>query len=321
MTAEAATNGASPDVSVVIVSARRTRLPFALDALGKQSLAAPRFEVIVVRDPSLGRATPVAAEGLAVRLLEPASGGNIAALRNLGWRAARGRLVAFTDDDCRPAPGWLEAMLAAAGPDALVQGRTEPDPDEAHLAHGLARTQRIVSPSPWLQTCNVAYPRDVLERLGGFDERFAQIGEDADLGARAVEAGVEHRFAEAALVWHAVNPRTLGRALRDARHRDTLPLLVRRHPDLRRALHLGVFARESHGWLALGLAGTFLARSTALRLAAWAPYLASQLDPQMGRRPRRAVHALLSAAPRAVVETAELATSARASVRERTAVL
>jgi glycosyltransferase involved in cell wall biosynthesis len=313
--------GPAPEISVVIVSTRRTRLPFALDALGEQSLAAARFEVVVVRDPAAGSATPVTAEGLTVRLLEPPSGRNIAALRNLGWRAARAPVVAFTDDDCRPATGWLDALLASSAPDSLVQGRTEPDPDEAHLAHGLARTQTIEGPSPWLQTCNIAYPRAVLERLGGFDERFAQIGEDADLGARATEAGVEHRFAEDALVWHAVNPRSLGRALRDAVGRDTLPLLVRRHPSLRRALHAGIFARESHGWLALALAGSVVARSRSARFAAWMPYLAAQLDAEMAKRPRRVVHALLSAAPRAIVETAELAAGARSSMRERTLVL
>ncbi len=312
---------AAPDVSVVIVSARRTRLAFALDALAAQSLPVARFEVIVVRDPRFESATPVEANGVELRLLDPPGGGNVAALRNAGWRAARGALVAFTDDDCRPAPEWLEALLAASGPDCLVQGRTEPDPDEQHLAHGLARTQRITAASPWLQTCNMAYPRAMLERLGGFDERFTQIGEDADLGARALEAGAELRFAADALVWHAVNPRTLARALRDARSRDTLPLLLRRHPSLRAALHLGVFTRESHAWLALALAGTLAARSRRARLAAWVPYLAFQVDLEMARRPRRAVHALISAGSRAVVETAELATSARGSIRERTLVL
>jgi GT2 family glycosyltransferase len=316
-----ASAGGDPEVSVVIVSARRTRLAFALEALAAQSLPPARFEVIVVRDPAATSVTPLEANGLDLRVLEPASGGNIAMLRNAGWRAARGRLVAFTDDDCRPSQAWLAALLAVAGPGRLVQGRTEPDPDEVHLAHGLARTQNITAPGPWLQTCNVAYPRDLLERLGGFDEEFAQIGEDADLGARALAAGVEHAFADAALVWHAVNPRTLGRALRDATARDTLPLLVRRHPGLRRALHLRVFPRESHAWLALALAGTLVARSRAGRLAAWVPYVASQLDRGMARRPRRAVHALVSAGPRAMVETVELATSARASVRERTLVL
>ena len=318
---ESGANGPVPDVSVVIVSARRTRLAFALDALAAQSLPAERFEVIVVRDPRAPSATPVAASGIALRVLDPPGGGNVAALRNAGWRAARGGLVAFTDDDCRPAPEWLEALLAASAPQRIVQGRTEPDPDEQHLAHGLARTQRITAASPWLQTCNMAYPRVTLERLDGFDERFTQIGEDADLGARAMEAGAELRFAPDALVWHAVNPRTLARALRDARARDTLPLLLRRHPSLRRALHLGVFTRESHAWLALALAGSAAAPSRRLKLAAWAPYLAFQVDLDMARRPRRAVHALISAGSRALVETVELATSARGSIRERTLVL
>lgn len=309
---------ATPEVSVVIVSARATRLAFALDALACQSLPPERFEVVLVRDPSAPAFEPAPVEPLAMRLVEAQRGGNIAALRNAGWRAARGGVVAFTDDDCRPAPGWLAGLVAAGAAEAPVQGRTEPDPDEEHLAHGLARTQRISGPSPWLQTCNVAYPRALLERLGGFDERFAQVGEDTDLGWRAIEAGARPRFAPGALVWHAVNPRTLPRALADALARDTIPLLVKRHPRLRRSLHAGLFAKESHAWVAVGLAGSLLASNPARRAAAWAPYVVSQLDRGMLRRPRRLLHALASSAPRAVVETVELATSARASARART---
>ena len=51
--------------------------------------------------------------------------GGPARARNLGARAARGRLLAFTDDDCRPEPGWLAALEAAlaARPGAMVGGR------------------------------------------------------------------------------------------------------------------------------------------------------------------------------------------------------
>ena len=177
---------------MVIPTARReTRLAFALEALASQTLAPERFEVVVVRADDPGPTTD-APDGLNVTFLSAPPGAGAAAGRNIGWRAAAAPLVAFTDDDCRPAPEWLERLLDAAGEDGerILQGRTEPDPDERVRLHGLATTQTIVGPTPWYQTCNIAYPRALLERLDGFDERF-DGGEDADLGLRAVEGGAQ----------------------------------------------------------------------------------------------------------------------------------
>ena len=93
-------------------------------------------------------------------------------------------------------PGWARAMLDAhrANPDAVLQGRTEPHPGEAPKQDAFSRS-RAVTRLDWnYPTCNIAYPRALLERLGGFDEayRFASA-EDTDLGWRAREAGSAHR--------------------------------------------------------------------------------------------------------------------------------
>ena len=72
-------------------------------------------------------------------------------------------LVAFTDDDCRPEPEWLERLVTTwDGGEEVLQGRTIPDPDESHLLHGLARTVSIDEPSEWFETCNIAYPEAFL---------------------------------------------------------------------------------------------------------------------------------------------------------------
>ena len=71
-------------------------------------------------------------ERLPQRVIRRERPGGPAAARNEGWRAAGAPLVAFTDDDCVATPVWLEEALRAAReePGAIVQGRTEPDPDE-----------------------------------------------------------------------------------------------------------------------------------------------------------------------------------------------
>ena len=310
-----------PELSVVVPSSRPVRLAFALEALAAQTVAARRFEVVVVRDgQTAGRAAPA---GLEVRFLDGRGDANIAALRNLGWRAARGRLVAFTDDDCRPAPDWLERMLAAAnGAQPWLQGRTEPDPDERHLLHGLARSQEIVGPSAWFETCNMVYARDLLERLGGFDERFASLGEDADLGLRAGEAGAEPRYLDDAVVWHAVIPRGLSAALAEARRRDTIPLLVARHPSQRRALYRRLFWKRSHALLLLAGAGLVAARRSPLALAAAIPYLAHNTDSGSLRGgPSRVLRQVAHLAARAAVDATEVIVTVRAAARHRTTVL
>ena len=306
---------------VIPTRRRETRLAFALEALAAQTLEASRFEVVVVRSEDLaGEPTTPAPGGLEVRdVWSPVAG--TAAQRNAGWRAARAPLVAFTDDDCRAEPGWLAALLAATEDGVIVQGRTEPDPDERHLLHGLARTIVNVHESGWYETCNILYARSLLERLGGFDESFDFLGEDADLGLRARREGARLRFSDEARVWHAVHWRNLGDALRDARKRGTWPAIVARYPEQRERLWLGLFTERDHSRLVLALAALPLARRAPLVSAlAWLPFARHHFDRSritpwgLARYPG-------NVAAKALVGTAEIAALLASSARHRALVL
>lgn len=257
---------AATQISVVIPTrGREPRLGFALEALARQSLAPRLFEVIVVRDGDSSPPLVEAPPGLDVRFLTRPGVAGPTAKRNLGWRQAAAPLIAFTDDDCRPDPGWLMALLEAAGDEStFLQGKTEPDPEERYLMPGLARTREILGPSGWFETCNVAYPRALLEHLGGFDEDYGFGGEDTDLAYRAFEAGAEARFVGRARVWHAVIPRSLYGALRDATRWNDLVAVVARHPSLRKSLHRGLFWYPAHERLLLGALGLAGARNRRL---------------------------------------------------------
>ncbi len=313
----------SPKITVVIPTKdRESRLAFALDGLAAQTLPAESFEVIVVRQSEGGRLTSPPA-GLRCRLAVCPDANGAGAQRNTGWRLAESELVAFMDDDVRPRPDWLERLLEARdGDDAILQGRTEPDPDEALLLHGLARSIMIDGPSAWFETCNIAYPKALLERLDGFDEQFPRAwGEDTDLGLRAVAAGARLRYVEAALVYHAVNPRSLPRALRDATQRDNLPIVIATHPHQRAKLDRHLFVRKAHGPLLLALAGGLVfRRRPALALACTAPYLNRYLDTRRGWL-RGAVRLAIHLPVRVPVDLVEIAALARQSVRQRTLVL
>lgn len=309
------------DVSVVIPTRNReTRLRFALEALAAQTLSRERFEVVVVRASDAEEPLVSAPPGLPVRFLGCPPGP--AAQRNLGWRAARAPLIAFTDDDCRPAPNWLDRLLEAADrSEGILQGRTEPDPDERHLFHGRSRSIEIVGPNDWYATCNIAYSRQVLERLGGFDERFpAAWGEDTDLGLRARDAGAELSYVPDALVHHAVNSRTVRQAVREAARRNSLPMVFARHPEQRRRLYMGFFVKRSHATLLLAAAGVAVVRRRPLLgAAAMFPYLRNRkpLRSVPGELPRIAYHL----PSRLIVDVVEVVSVAAAAARHRVPVI
>lgn len=314
----------SPEIAVVIPTrARETRLAFALEALSEQTLERHRFEVVVVRDGEAPGPKAEAPAGVSIRFLGyPVSRGPAAA-RNLGWRLSSAPVVAFTDDDCRPSPTWLERLLAARpGSNSVLQGRTEPDPNERHLLVGLARSQTIVGPSDWYQSCNIAYPRDLLERLGGFDEVFpGPAGEDTDLGLRARAAGAGLVYADDALTWHAVLARPLPRAVREASRWDVVPVVIGRHPEQRRHIYLRYFWKRSHAVLLLAAAGGLaLLRGKRFGAVAIIPYAHLWLDKDQvsaGGLIRQALH--LPA--RALVDAAEVVATGRGAIRHRVPVI
>jgi glycosyltransferase involved in cell wall biosynthesis len=318
-------------VSVVVPShARRLRLRWLLNALEEQTLPRARWEVVVVhtyaRDDTrdvLDR-HPLAADGTLRHHRLPPAEGSPARQRNLGWRAARAPLVAFTDDDCRPDPAWLERLLAAAerAPGAIVQGATRADPlDDAIFAAPHVRSMHVDPPGPFAQTCNILYPRALLERVGGFDERFpGPAGEDVDLALRAQALGARVVAAPGAVVFHAVEEYTLPQMLRLNLKWADMAYLVKRHPQVRRGYPLRIFWRREHFLLCLAALGAGLGRRVPPLALLAAPYLRWAL----GRRgPRRRAYVACAAElpGRVVVDATQVATLVYGSVKHRTLVL
>jgi glycosyltransferase involved in cell wall biosynthesis len=184
-----------------------------LDALGRQTLAPARFEVVVVDD---GSRTPVApaleARRDAYRLivLSQANGG-AAAARDAGIQRAGGEVIVVTDDDMLVPPEFLEEHLKAheAG-HTVVLGHIAPEPGlpgkplfERFHADQLARFVRTYGARPtqvrgtMVCTGNVSFRREEYLRVGGFD-RSLDRSEDRELGVRLEKAGGRLYFAEAA---------------------------------------------------------------------------------------------------------------------------
>jgi len=245
-----------------------------------------------------------------------------AAARNRGWRAGHGALVAFTDDDCTPTPGWLAALVAGFADADVVQGRTAPDPAQVHNHGPFSRTLDVAGPNGFFQTCNVGYRRADLESVGGFDESFRHpMGEDTELAWRVIGTGARTGFAPDALVHHDVRPSSLVTSLRDMGRWESVVLTARRYPPVRQFLHSRWFWKASHPPALLALAGLMLllgsrGRARIGAAALLGPYVRHRLlvTPLPGTR-RRARVTLLPAA--LVHDLAEVAVLAAASVRYR----
>jgi GT2 family glycosyltransferase len=193
------------------------------------------FELIVV-DQSEGSAT---ADALArwradprLRYIRSAKRG-VCAGRNLGVTLAAGALVAFTDDDCRIAPDWLERSEAIFSSDkdvAVVCGRVRVPPGTEAIGYAAVfEPQRRVYdgefPPPqvdWGISANMIVRRRVFQRIGGFDELLGAgaplgSGGETDLIERALKAGLK---------------------IVNAREVEVLHLGVRRYgPELNALLH------------------------------------------------------------------------------------
>jgi glycosyltransferase involved in cell wall biosynthesis len=310
-----------PSVSVVVATKNREPMLRALlSCLEAQTLGRDAFEVLVVDDGSTDGTRAALEEtvqrgSLSLRLLVHEKSRGPAAARNHGWRAARGELIAFTDDDCEPVPEWLERIVAEAeaNPGQIIQGCVLPNPREAANAGAFSRSLRVDRPSPHYETANVLYPRVVLEDLDGFDEQYgAPAGEDTDLGWRARARGVQYVFAPTALVHHAVHQRGAMNTLRDALRATDSVRPYRDHPGLRVYLDMGVFYDRSHAYLLQAALAVVLARRTPAALLFAAPYAA-----RMVRR-SRAEGKPLRAAPFFVLRDAvEVFAALRGAVRHR----
>ncbi|MCB0170537.1 MAG: glycosyltransferase [Anaerolineae bacterium] len=222
----------NPLFSVIIPTCHRNDLlAKCLDCLAPdiQTLPAAEYEVIVTDDGSKSTAEQLITENYPwVRWVAGPRTGP-AANRNNGAKHAQGEWLVFTDDDCLPDPGWLEAYAEALGifPTILVfEGRTYVNQPR----RSLAEKSPINETGGYLWSCNLAIYKLLFETLDGFDERFPYAAmEDVELRVRLKKNNKRFVFIDRASVCH---PWRLagGKNKLEQHHQSTL-IYLSIHPD------------------------------------------------------------------------------------------
>ncbi|ARP94145.1 glycosyltransferase family 2 protein [Bordetella genomosp. 13] len=258
-------------VSVVVPTYRRPdMLARCLEALLTQDFTGA-YEIVVCDDEPGARTEALVASlagrcrkgGPTLRYLAISATQGPAAARNQGWQAARGEIIAFTDDDTEPAPDWLTQGVHALKPGVhAVAGRIEmPLPqrptDYERDASGLSRAE--------FATANCFVRRAALQAVGGFDTRFEMAWrEDSDLHFSLLEHGFVVENAPDAVVVHPIRPAPFGVGLRMQRKVMYDTLLYAKHPRLYRAR-----VRQGPPWFYLSVTGALVVCLAAAAAGAW----------------------------------------------------
>src|SRR5437899_1269451 len=170
----------------------------------------PDYEVIVVNDGSRDRTREITEGYGYCRIInQPNKGLSVA--RNVGAEAATGEIVAYTDSDCVADPDWLTYLVAKmeASNLAACGGPNFPPPEDNLVPAAVAvapggPTHVLISAeiAEHIAGCNMAFRRDTLQQLGGFDPVYRAAGDDVDICWRFQDAGYTIGFSPAAVVWH-----------------------------------------------------------------------------------------------------------------------
>ncbi len=282
--------GPSPSIAALVSTYSRSGfLAELLAALEAQDIAREEMEVVIVDNGStddtwdvlrrLVGATPLRASALRMDV-----NGGPAPGRNAGAAHVRAPFIAITDDDCLPTPGWLREVREAFSDGAdVLQGVVRADPRGAASMAPWDHTIWVTAPTPFFETCNVAYRRSAFERVGGFDEDDPLLhppsgrafGEDACLAWEVQRTGGTAAFAPRAVVHHRCIPSDYAHWLADQRQLEGFPGLARRSPLVAEWLFAGVFLdrRSARFDLAAGALAVAIATRRAWPLLASVPWL------------------------------------------------
>jgi GT2 family glycosyltransferase len=226
-----------PAVSVVVCSYNGGRtLAQCLQSLMR--LEYPDYEIILIDDGSTDNTAEIAARFPDVRTIRQANQG-LSAARNVGLHAARGSIVAYVDSDAYADPHWLAhlvAQLERSGADAVGGPNLAPEDGRisACVAAAPGQPMHVLESdqvAEHIPGCNMAFRREALQAINGFDPQFLKAGDDVDVCWRLQQAGYWITFAPGAFVWHHRRQSPRAYLRQQAGYGEAEALLRFKHPD------------------------------------------------------------------------------------------
>ena len=175
-----------------------------------EGLTYPDYEIILVNDGSKDQTGELGRRHPRVRVLDIPNGG-LSAARNVGLAEATGEIVAYTDADVRVDRDWLTFLIQPFLASDVVGsgGPNVVPPDDPPMAQCIARapggpTHVLLDDrtAEHVPGCNMAFRRESLLAIGGFNPIYLRAGDDVDICWRLQARGWKIGFAAAALVWH-----------------------------------------------------------------------------------------------------------------------
>ena len=206
----------SPQFSIIIPTYGRPRqLNACLRSVVQLEYPRDLFEVLVVDDGSPEPPETVIAtycEYLNLRYLRQEHAGPATA-RNTGAASARGKFLAFIDDDCAPATDWLRTLEArfTQHPVEAVGGRTQnglPENPYSTASQTLIDYlylyfNSIADHARFFASNNLAFPAEQFRAIGGFEPTFPKAaGQDRELCDRWLHHGYQMIYAPEVVVFH-----------------------------------------------------------------------------------------------------------------------
>lgn len=197
--------------SVIVIVRNDPRIQDCLESLQVQSFPADKKEIIVIDNSSTDCTLEIIQKFPVTSYKEAVVGMGWA--RNKGLKVAKGEYIVFIDADCIAQKDWLEMLLqrfnsekiGAVGGRILKQkGKNLIERASRDLVIGQQMHPQYLPmfPTPYVVTANVAYRRDILTEIGGFDPSFFS-GADVDISWRLSLAGYHIVTQPQAVVLHA----------------------------------------------------------------------------------------------------------------------
>lgn len=197
-----------PRISVFVCSYNGSRtIRKTLSELAR--LDYPDYEVVVVNDGSTDE-TPQIAREFNVRLINTENRG-LSVARNEALKDEAASIVVYIDDDAYPDPHWLKyiahtflttGFAAVGGPNLLPLESSITENCVGNAPGGATHVLINDRVAEHIPGCNMAYRKEALKAIGGFDGQFRSAGDDVDVCWRIQKMGWQIGYHPAAYVWH-----------------------------------------------------------------------------------------------------------------------